>query len=223
MQDRDFTRLSRLLLVVLFTPLALGGCLMDEAPVESGDAPQDPGGNSAPVISGNPPTAVQVGNMYSFRPTATDADGDTLTFSIVNMPGWADFNTATGELSGQPMMGNEGVYANIQITVSDGTAQDQLPMFSISVDQMGNFSTTLSWTAPTENDDGTPLTDLAGYKIYWGNSPGNYTNSVTVDNPGITTYVVDNLSAGTYTFVATSFNDAGVESVYSNSVTRSFQ
>lgn len=223
MQDREFAHRTRLILILMAAAFGLGGCLMDEAPVESGDAPQDPGGNSAPVISGNPPTAVQVGNTYSFRPNAIDADGDTLTFSIVNMPGWAEFDTATGELSGQPMMGNEGVYANIQITVSDGTAQDQLPVFSISVDQMGNFSTTLSWTAPTQNEDGSQLMDLAGYKIYWGTSPGNYTNSVTVENPGITTYVVENLSAGTYTFVATSYNDSGVESVYSNTATRTFQ
>jgi hypothetical protein len=62
--------------------------------------------------------------------------------------------------------------------------------------------------------------DLAGYRIYWGTTPGVYPNSVTINNPGLTTYVVENLSAGTYEFVATSFNNSGVESDYSAPVTR---
>ena len=82
---------------------------------------------------------------------------------------------------------------------------------------------TLNWTAPTENEDGSPLEDLSGYRIYWGATPGNYPNSVTIDNPGLTTYVVDNLAPGTYEFVATSFNAAGVESGYSNAATKTVQ
>jgi hypothetical protein len=79
---------------------------------------------------------------------------------------------------------------------------------------------TLSWTPPTQNEDGTALTDLAGYWIYWGTSPGSYPDSVKIDNPGLSTYVVDNLVPGTYEFVATSFNASGVESVYSNPATK---
>ena len=50
--------------------------------------------------------------------------------------------------------------------------------------------------------------------------PASTPNWVRIDNPGITSYVVDNLTVGTYEFVATSFNDAGVESVYSNPATK---
>jgi len=63
--------------------------------------------------------------------------------------------------------------------------------------------------------DGTPLTDLAGYKLYYGTSEGNYTKTISVDNPGIVTYVVDNLPLDTYYFVATAYNNSGVESPYS--------
>jgi len=136
------------------------------------------------------------------------------------MPGWASFNSSTGELSGQPTLGNIGTYSNISISVSDGTVSASLSSFAISVNQMGNLSTTLSWTAPTQNEDGSALEDLAGYKIYWGTTPGNYTNSVTIDTIGTTTYVVDNLSPGTYEFVATSFNTSGVESRYSGAATK---
>jgi len=81
-------------------------------------------------------------------------------------------------------------------------------------------SVTLTWTAPTQNEDGSALTDLAGYKIYWGTTSGNYPNSITVNDKDATSYVVDNLSSGTYEFVATSFNTSGVESRYSAPATK---
>lgn len=77
-------------------------------------------------------------------------------------------------------------------------------------------SVTLNWNAPTQNEDGSALTDLAGYKIYWGTTPGNYPDFVTIDGANETTYVVENLPFGTYEFVATSFNTSGVESDYSS-------
>jgi hypothetical protein len=81
----------------------------------------------------------------------------------------------------------------------------------------------LSWSAPQLNEDGTALTDLAGYKIYWGTTSGSYPNSVTIEDTSMTTYVVGNLTAGTYEFVATAFNASGVESRYSSPATKVLQ
>lgn len=220
MQRQNFSRAFRNTATLTLTVLILSGCLEDKAETVVEDDPGTPPGNSVPVISGNPATAIIYGDMYSFRPTASDADGDTLTFSIENQPSWANFSTDTGELTGQPTLGNVGTYSNILISVSDGQASASLSQFSISVNQVGNLSTTLSWTPPTQNEDGSTLTDLAGYKIYWGTTPGSYTNSVRIDNAGISSYVVDNLVPGTYEFVATAFNASGVESVYSNPATK---
>jgi hypothetical protein len=208
--------------MVLISAFTLNGCLEGEESeqgfVETPAAP----GNTAPSIAGSPPGAINIGDLYSFVPNASDADGDTLAFSIENQPVWASFNEGTGELSGQPSLADVGVYENIRISVSDGAVTASLPNFSISVDQVGTFSTTLSWTAPTLNEDGTNLTDLAGYKIYWGTTPGVYTDSVNVD-AGLTTYVVENLAPGTYEFVATAINSAGVESQFSNTATKVLQ
>ncbi len=77
-------------------------------------------------------------------------------------------------------------------------------------------SATLYWTPPTQNTDGSDLMDLAGFKIYYGTASGNYPNQITINNPGVTTYVVDNLSANTWYFVSTAFNSSGVESDVSN-------
>ena len=89
--------------------------------------------NRPPVISGDPATQVVVGNAYSFIPQASDRDGDNLTFSIVNSPGWANFNNTTGELSGSPQESDVRAYIGIKISVSDGSASSDLPEFQIDV------------------------------------------------------------------------------------------
>ena len=172
--------------------------------------------NRAPQLSGNAPTAAVVGQPYLFQPIASDPDGDNLTFAIDNPPSWAAFDSATGRLSGTPVQGDESVYDNILISVSDGDLMAALPPFSIAVSQTATGSVTLTWTAPTTNTDGSALTDLIAYKIRYGTSQGNYPNEIRIDNPGVTTYVIDNLSANTYFFVSTSINSREIESDYSN-------
>jgi hypothetical protein len=89
--------------------------------------------NQAPTISGVPATSVNSGQAYSFRPTASDPDGQTLTFSVSSKPAWASFNTATGALSGTPTLAQAGTYSNIVVAVSDGQASASLTPFSINV------------------------------------------------------------------------------------------
>ena len=74
---------------------------------------------------------------------------------------------------------------------------------------------TLDWTPPTENSDGSALTNLAGYTVYYGTSPDKLTESVKVTNPGLTAYTVSNLASGTWYFAVSSYSSAGVESVRS--------
>ena len=169
----------------------------------------------SPMISGTPDTSVVAGNDYRFIPTTTDPGGGTLTFSIKNAPSWAIFSTATGELSGTPTAADVGTYSNITISVSDGKTTAALPSFPIAVTQSANASVTLSWTAPTENTNGTPLTNLAGYWIYYGTSADAMTKSVQIANPGVVTYVLSNLSPGTWYFSMTAYSAADVQSANS--------
>ena len=173
--------------------------------------------NRAPVISGSPRPTVLQNEFSEFMPTASDPDGDTLTFSITGKPSWASFSTANGALSGTPAAGDVGTYTGISITVTDGAASASLNSFSIEVVSIGTGSATLSWTPPTENTNGSALTDLTGFIVYWGAAPGNYANSVTLANLGLTTYLVENLLSGsTYYFATTAYNSLGQESSYSN-------
>lgn len=74
---------------------------------------------------------------------------------------------------------------------------------------------TLEWTAPTMNSDGSALTDLAGFRVYYGTSSGSYPHSIDVGK--VTTYPVPDLPRSVrYFFVVTAYNQVGVESDPSN-------
>jgi len=88
--------------------------------------------NSSPQISGAPTTSVNQNSIYQFTPTATDADGDTLTFSIKNKPNWASFDGITGALSGVPRQADVGTYRDLVISVSDGREIVDMAPFSIT-------------------------------------------------------------------------------------------
>jgi hypothetical protein len=77
---------------------------------------------------------------------------------------------------------------------------------------------TLDWMPPTENSDGSVLSNLAGYTVYYGSSPGSLTQSVKISNPGLATYTMTNLPSGTWYFQVTSYSSAGVESARSGVV-----
>ncbi len=150
--------------------------------------------NRAPTISGTPPITVQANAAYSFTPTASDPDAQTLTFSIANKPSWATFSAASGALTGTPTATQVGMYPNIAITVSDGSLSASLTTFAITVTQAPATGTAqLSWTAPTQNTDGSSLSDLAGYHVYHGTSPTALTDVIEIDGTSMTTFTFDQL------------------------------
>jgi predicted phage tail protein len=146
-------------------------------------------------------------------------------FEISGKPTWASFDVLTGNLTGTPAAGDEGLYTGIKISVTDGIDTVTLQAFSIEVVAAGTAtgSVTLNWTPPTQNEDGSQLTNLAAYRILWSRDGSSFRNSVRVNNPSVTRYVVENLTPGTYEFSATAINSAGVESRFSNSITKVVQ
>jgi len=212
--------MRNIILAILAGPI-LFGCLTAEKSIATGDG--SVAGNSAPVIAGTPAASTKYGEGYEFVPNANDADGDTLTFDVQNKPRWASFDSSTGKLSGQPTLADLGQYGNIVVSVSDSTSSASLPAFSIAVTETAIGTVTLSWVAPTQNSDGSPLMDLAGYKIYYRKNSGSYNQAVQLDNPSITTYIVDELSPATYYFAATAYSATGVESSFSTEVARTIQ
>jgi hypothetical protein len=169
--------------------------------------------NTAPTIAGTPAASIGAGNAYSFAPTTSDANGDALTFSIQNKPSWATFSLSTGQLTGTPTVANVGAHANIIISVTDNRAAAvALAAFTITVTQTGNGTAALTWTLPTQNTDGSALTDLAGFKLYYGTSPSVLSQSAQIAGATQTSYSVSGLNSGTWYFAMTSYNAGNVES-----------
>ncbi|MFQ5936391.1 MAG: fibronectin type III domain-containing protein [Acidiferrobacterales bacterium] len=76
---------------------------------------------------------------------------------------------------------------------------------------------------PTTNSDGSKLTDLAGYKIYYGTSKEYLQRVIDIEDPTVTEHTIDNLPPYTYYFVITAYNIAGAESSRSNIVTKTIE
>lgn len=178
--------------------------------------------NTPPVLSGSPAAAVLSGHSYSFQPTATDPNGLKIVFSASNLPSWATFNPSTGLVSGTPTAANAGTYSDIVITAYDGYFKGTLPAFNIVVEaatvatappaaMAPTASATLVWTPPTENNNGSVLTDLAGYHVYYGTTP-ELGQTMTINSTGLTRYVMDGLTPTTWYFAMTAFDSKGHES-----------
>ncbi|MEJ4088934.1 MBG domain-containing protein [Galbibacter orientalis] len=89
--------------------------------------------NDAPIIGGTPNKIAIEQSPYSFTPTASDVEGDELSFSIINKPSWASFDRSTGRLYGTPSESNIGLYASLIISVYDGDLKSSLPSFNLEV------------------------------------------------------------------------------------------
>jgi len=210
--------------VVVLVLGVLTGCGSDATAGVAHDATavatitRDPAASTA-SIKGAPDTTAIVGKPYVFQPQVTVPTAQPVVFSIKNAPAWARFNSSTGELSGTPGSSQVGAHAGITITVTQGTLHASLAPFTITVEATNSSgNVTLSWLPPTENADGSPLLNLKGYKVHYGAASKDYSKSVEVPNPGLTSYVVENLTAGKYYFAITTYNTEGRESSLSAEV-----
>jgi hypothetical protein len=177
-------------------------------------ASQPPPAQTPPTISGTPPASVTAGQAYDFTPTITNPGDESLTLSIVNRPAWATFNTSTGELSGTPTSANAGTFANILISVSNGSVTLSLPAFSIQVQAAAATGPTISGTppasvsaggsysfTPTASDaEGNPLTFSITNKPAWASfsaSTGQLSGTPSSANVGSYPGIVISASDGT--------------------------
>jgi hypothetical protein len=238
-----FKAYARVLALLVAAPLVLQACGSDTSVADPATASDSssildkiatmvrPGRtqrNKAPTISGTPAAQVMAGATYSFVPSAADSNGDPLTFSIANKPAWASFSSSSGALTGTPAAANVGTTTGIVISVSDGRATTQLNAFSVEVvnpaapPPPAAYSVTVSWAAPATNVDGTALTDLSGFKLYYGQSAQALDRVLQIGSPSTTSQNVQNLASGTWYFAVSAVNAAGLESALSSLATKAF-
>jgi Putative Ig domain len=174
-------------------------------------------------ISGTPVAKAEVGQFYSFTPTVVASAGSSLTYTVANKPPWAKFSAATGTLSGTPSPGNAASDANIVVSVSNGAQNAALPPFTITVQPAVAGSASLSWSQPTENTDGSRLTNLTGFVIRYGTSSTALKTEISVISAGATGVEITNLSPGNWQFEVAAINTSKVKSQFSAIVSKTIQ
>lgn len=140
----------------------------------------------------------------SVAQSSTPVQGSVPTTAGVTQDSGATSASGTSAGSGSPASSGGGTSA------SSGGSTATTPKVT---------SVTISWVPPTENTDGTTLTNLSGYDIHYGTASHKYTQTITVSNPGLARYVMANLSPGTYYFAVAAVNSSGTESPLSAEVT----
>ena len=141
----------------------------------------------------------------------------TLTWSSTNSDTCSASGGWTGDktTNGNQVVGPLSVNTTYTLTCS-GAGGNAVSMITVNVS--GTLS--LSWVAPTENVDGSALTDLSGYKIYYGDSTGNYSSSTDVNDANATS-ISFTLVSGSYFVAMTALDVDGNESAHSNEVLKS--
>ena len=162
--------------------------------------------------------------VLSFSASANTVEQNgstTLDWSSSNATSCA----ASGDWSGsKPTSGSQIVSGltidsqfNLVCSGAGGSVNDSV---SVSVVLNSNGTALLSWMPPTENTDGSQLDDLSGYRIHYGTSSGSYSETIDIDTPGLSSYLIENLASSTWYFSMTAVNSSGVESNFSTEVSK---
>ncbi len=214
----------------------------DPVPAEPDPVPTEPiGSEPAPVISEPDPVATEpIGSGLDITPpeAVTGLITKVVSSSRIDL----SWNPST-DGDGSGVAGYRVYRDGVETGTSTSTVYSDTGLFPAtaycytvtSYDTEGNESTagiqactatsplqthrpvTLLWDAPTTNEEGAPLDDLAGYRLYYGTSTGNYTESFDVAN--VTQYTVGNLPTGLYYYFAvTAYDTQGNESAYSTEI-----
>jgi hypothetical protein len=191
-------------------------------------------GSPTPTVN-EPPSAdagadqvVIQGADVQLNGSGTDPNGDTLSYQ------WT-------QTAGTPVTLSSDLVAKPTFTAPAGLAADEVLTFKLvtrdgevsSVPDTVNIkvqaevaaqtgSLALQWTAPVTRTDGTPLSlaDIDGYRIYYGESAGNYPNRLEVADGTAQSATITEIPVGTYYIVMTTYDVSGLESAYSSMVVK---
>lgn len=208
--------LLRIAAVACVMSIGLSGCF-------------DIGGSSKTVdsttstlsVSGTASQQAVAGTLYSFTPTQSGSG--TLTYTASGLPAWLKLDSGTGSLTGTPATGDVGSTSTVTLTATaqaaHGTFSSMLGPFTITVvatatDNVaaagtGTGTATVRWSASTDPD-------IVGYKVYYGTTPNDLSQVVSIAGASVASYVVKGLASGTWYFGLRSYTAASIESDLSN-------
>lgn len=155
------------------------------------------------------------------------AHGQTLTFSVDTTISGANviprLTWATTPAATSCTASGDAAWTGTKTTSGTQTLAAVAPprSYTLTCAFPGDTTATVHWVAPTTNTDGSALTDLAGFRVIYGNSPTNFSQSRAVPGASVLTSAFNSLTPGTWYFKVRAVNTSGVESNDSN--TRSKQ
>ena len=205
--------------LMLILASSVSACLMDSAIDNS-------------AIGGSQNTAVSLAITSPSSASAMDTSDP-----VVSLAGTASSDMGVFKVSWANDRGGDGV-ANgtdswqtasialelgenrITVTAEDTAGTTARRSIVVNRESGQTGSATLSWAAPTTRTDGTPLTNLAGYTVFYGRMSGTYDYQIDINNPGVSTYIVENLVSGNWYFALAAYDSQGIESDRSNEVLR---
>jgi hypothetical protein len=198
----------------------------------SGPAPTaEPGAGTADGgVDGDPSIRITItspasGDEMETPDESVILEGTATGNSAIVSVTWVNNRGGQGKASGSTTWTTGGIPLqpgnnSVTITAKDSSGATARRTVVIRREPGGTGSVTLSWAAPTTREDGTPLTNLAGYYIRYGRMSGVYDYEIKIDNPGVLTYVVEGLYPGTWYFVLSAYDSDGLESNASNEVVK---
>lgn len=170
-----------------------------------------PRANQAPAIDRPADGFASIGQAYTQQLVALDADGDELRFTAENLPPWARIDASTGSITGTPGERDAGVYEGIVVTVADASRSTRSSPFLITVSDPPTGTAALQWDTPSLKVNGSPLDDLAGYRIRYGRNSEDLDQSVFIGDPAVTSYEFTSLAPGIWYFAVIAVNASGLE------------
>jgi len=162
------------------------------------------------------PVAAPEITFTSQTDSVTAGDYASVSWSAVNADGCSASGAWSGDkaIQGSAQVGPLNASSTFSLSCT-GAGGSSLQMLNISVVSGIN----LSWMRPTENVDGSLLTDLAAYRIYYGQQSRDYDNSILIDDPATTSYTFQ-AGSGEYFVGMTAIDADGNESGLSNEVVK---
>jgi hypothetical protein len=212
---------SRFGALIIAVPLALACLLLSACGGEGQDRFMGLHPGSLSVSAPAPDTAV-VGQRWSYQPSISNPDDASITVLASNLPDWITLDQSTGLLEGTPGEGDVRTWTGIQLTVTNGQQSTRLPPLSVTVMAQGAAmgTATVSWSAPTQRVDGSPIGQLAGYRVLYGKNSRDYDHSIELNSAGVNRYVVEGLGAGTWYFAVQAITSDGLTSAPSREVSK---
>lgn len=152
------------------------------------------------------------------RVSATTGGVATTRASATSAPATTSASAATGATGrpSVPLAGSTSTAPSVTTDSSSSTTTTGVPAPALIAQQTAANTLTVSWLAPTENTDGSALTNLHGYRIYYGTSKTDMSHKIDINTVGTQSFVVEDLAPGVWYFAVSAYNSKDIESTLSN-------